>query len=113
MRADRRHRNDLHPGAPDVKFAWIFLVIACGGAPVVHTEPARLPALGLSETRPAEGATLIEPMCDASLEERANAIDDDCDRRIDEGSGADGEIVIALAWNGGADLDLVVEPPGE
>lgn len=55
----------------------------------------------------------MEPTCTEGAEERCDALDSDCDGRIDEGCpGAQGGFVdVAVAWTGGADLDLLLDGP--
>jgi len=93
----------------------LLLLTACG-APAAPAPAAPAPAPVALEARDpalAEGVVALAPACVESGDEACNALDDDCDGRIDEGcEGAlDGAFVAALAWNGTADVDLVVTPP--
>ena len=61
---------------------------------------------------PSEGAALVETSCNVASTEACNAIDDNCDGRVDEGCGySTGTIQITAAWNSRADLDLRVTDP--
>jgi hypothetical protein len=56
---------------------------------------------------------LLPPICAESAEERCDALDSDCDGAIDEGcdGATEGAVNVAVAWNGGADLDLEASGP--
>lgn len=64
----------------------------------------------------AEGAAPLQVPCEASATELCNALDDDCDGRLDEDAAcpyAPGEVHVVVAWNSDADLDLyLTEPSG-
>lgn len=90
------------------------LLAACGGAGPARDlvwEPAVGPVLVAYRPHLAPGVTALDPVCAEGVEEACDAIDQDCDGRIDEGCEGctDAPFVAALAWNGSADLDLVFE----
>lgn len=92
------------------------LALGCGGAPPVVSEPpppAPPPTLVASAPRLAEGVTQLDPVCAEGTEERCDAVDQDCDGRIDEGceGATDAPFVVSVAWNGTADVDLVLSAP--
>jgi hypothetical protein len=66
------------------------------------------------EATPQAGVAQVEGSCAANATEGCNALDDDCDGRIDEGCGWEtGSLQISAAWSTGADIDLyVTEPSG-
>jgi hypothetical protein len=58
----------------------------------------------------------VEALCIANSNELCNAIDEDCDGRIDEGACpySAGAVQITMTWNNGSDIDLFVrEPDGD
>jgi hypothetical protein len=58
----------------------------------------------------------VEALCVAGSNELCNAIDEDCDGRIDEGGCPyrSGDVQITMTWNNGSDIDLFVrEPDGD
>ena len=60
--------------------------------------------------------TDVEALCVAGSNELCNAIDEDCDGRIDEGGCPyrSGDVQITMTWNNGSDIDLFVrEPDGD
>lgn len=62
-----------------------------------------------------EGASAIEVPCESAAEERCNALDDDCDGRVDESASCPydpGELHVVVAWNTDADVDLYLTEPG-
>ncbi|HJK90798.1 MAG TPA: hypothetical protein RMH85_28275 [Polyangiaceae bacterium LLY-WYZ-15_(1-7)] len=64
----------------------------------------------------APGVTAVEVPCEEGAAEACNALDDDCDGRIDEASCpyATGPLQATVAWNTDADLDLyLTDPNGE
>lgn len=71
--------------------------------------------LAVSAPRLAEGVIAMEPVAAEDAPERCDGTDSDGDGHVDEGcEGArEGAIEVALAWNGGADLDLVLDGPSD
>lgn len=68
--------------------------------------PEEPPTLG-------DGVTRMALTCDPQSSEQCNALDDDCDGRIDEGCGyGEGQLQLTLAWNSAADIDLYLREPG-
>jgi hypothetical protein len=94
------------------------LASACGAPPARVTPPAPAEAapVALQASPPAlgDGVVAMDPVCADGAAERCNAIDDNCNGRIDEGceGAVDGAFVAAVAWNGDADVDLLVTGPG-
>jgi putative metal-binding protein len=92
------------------------ILAGCGGEPrVVATRraPTQRGALAASELRAADGVVAMESACASGAAEACDALDSDCDGRIDEGcAGAgEGDLTVAVAWNDGADVDLVLGVP--
>lgn len=72
---------------------------------IAHLEPEVAPL------PPGVSASNAGP-CTPASSDACNALDDDCDGRIDEGCGWEsGPIQVTLAWSSGADLDLYVTDP--
>lgn len=100
----------------------LVLIAACGSETkdvttlveekVEKVAPARK-RLGVAS--PGTDVTALSIECEAGADEACNALDDDCDGRIDEGCGySSGSLQVTMAWNTGADIDLsVVDPSGE
>ena len=60
--------------------------------------------------------TDVEALCVPGSNELCNAIDEDCDGRIDEGGCPyrSGDVQVTMTWNNGSDIDLFVrEPDGD
>lgn len=60
--------------------------------------------------------TDVEALCVEGSNELCNAIDEDCDGRIDEGDCPyrSGDVQVTMTWNNGSDIDLFVrEPDGD
>jgi hypothetical protein len=109
-----------------VLVALAFFSHACTGASASATVSARATAsaeigtpaapLRFADATLAEGAAPLEVACDANATELCNALDDDCDGRLDEDAScpyAPGEVHVVVAWNSDADLDLyLTEPSG-
>lgn len=66
----------------------------------------------VSRVSPGRDAQPLPLICDRSVREICNALDDDCSGGIDEGCGyATGKLQITAAWTTGVDLDLYVTIP--
>lgn len=87
---------------------------ACSGAeptPIDETPPVAT----LIGVRPHDGVVALDAGCAAGRAERCDGVDDDCDRRIDEGcpgAGA-GALEVAAAWSGPAELRLALIGPAD
>jgi hypothetical protein len=91
---------------------------ACGGGARAArpVEAPRVDApLAASAPRLAEGVIAMEPLAAEDAPERCDGLDSNGDGHIDEGCEgvSSGAIELALAWSGGADLDLVLDGPGD
>jgi hypothetical protein len=62
-----------------------------------------------------QGVTQMQVQCDPNAAEACDGIDNNCNGAIDEGCGYQtGQVQVAVAWQGTADIDLHVhEPAGE
>lgn len=71
--------------------------------------------LAASAPRLSEAVIAMEPLGVEDAPERCDGVDSDADGHIDEGcDGArEGAVEVALSWNGGTDLDLVLDGPAE
>lgn len=95
-------------------FVGLTLLLAACRAPA--PPPARAPAGPVAkaiETTP--GTTLTSACTPTGVERCFDAIDDNCNGLIDEGCGIHtGLLQFAIAWDQGADIDLLVtDPTGE
>lgn len=68
-------------------------------------------AIGIAAPKLATGTKVKEVPC-PNKPEVTNGIDDDCDGQIDENEVGSGPLQLTLWWDGPADMDLVVQPPG-
>lgn len=105
--------------APTIPCAISLVIAACGPSarPVPDREPQPVvtPARVEPSVTPAPAATAMAPSCTEGTLERCDAVDQNCDGRIDEGCGYEpGPLQVTMAWNSDADVDLrVTGPAGE
>ena len=102
---------------PTLPFVLLF-ALACGAPQSERLDPPvadpDLPPQGPSapESRAASGVIPMSPSCTEGVDERCDAVDQDCDGHIDEGCGYEtGALQITMAWNTDADVDLVITNP--
>lgn len=102
---------------PVLSLALCPVLLACGGSPSMSDwdTPTGEATLAVEDVSPAEGVTALEPVCLEGADEVCNGADADCDGHIDEGcEGVEpGALEVSVAWNAGADLDLVVDDAGD
>lgn len=100
---------------------WLSTLVALGcgasqpqGDPIGDPDPRdEPPAVAEPAAEAAAGVALMAPSCTEGVDERCDAVDQDCDGLIDEGCGYEtGALQITTAWNTDADVDLVITGPG-
>ena len=123
----------LRPALPCLALSCLVLLPSCsgrrGGGDVEETTGAEAAAqveaprelvgtLALDPQQEGRIRTLTdaEALCVNGSNELCNAIDEDCDGRIDEGDCPyrAGDVQVTMTWNNGSDIDLFVrEPDGD
>ncbi|MGD8317015.1 MAG: hypothetical protein PVH21_07930 [Myxococcales bacterium] len=103
----------------------LMLVAACSGATATAPEPQTARETEEAESLPeiVEPPVLVSIVpistaqeiprdCAHPVEEKCNALDDDCDGVIDDGCGyGTGLMQVTASWNTGSDIDLYVTGP--
>ena len=98
---------------------FVSAALGCGGASATTTLEPRTARAGpeLRAAAPLEataqpGVQSVPNVCEASAAEACDALDNNCDGRIDEGCGwGSGALQVSASWNTGADIDLYVTEP--